>query len=201
MLLAGPGVLATLTFASLVISVFYDRTFADAVDPLRWICLGMALRVAVWPMGYIVLAQGANAIFFWTEVAATVVHVGLGLTLARWFGVTGAAMGFVGLYIWHGLLIYIIVRKLTGFRWSSTNTRIMSWFFGAILAVFLGFLGLPLWAATGFGLIATIVACFYSLSMIANLVSLDRVPAGLRRATAWLHALNPAGERIHREME
>ena len=37
----------------------------------------MALRVVAWPMGYIILAKGARAMFFWTEVAATVVHVGL----------------------------------------------------------------------------------------------------------------------------
>ena len=77
LLLAGPGVIATLTFAPLVIAVFYAATFAAAVEPLRWMCLGMALRVIAWPMGYIVLAKGRRTTLFWTEVAATVVHVGL----------------------------------------------------------------------------------------------------------------------------
>ena len=30
-----------------------------------------------WPMGFIIVAKGAAKLFFWTEVAATVVHVGL----------------------------------------------------------------------------------------------------------------------------
>ncbi len=63
LLLAGPGVIATLTFAPLVIAMFYASTFAGAVEPLRWICLGMALRVVAWPMGYIVLAKGAKRHF------------------------------------------------------------------------------------------------------------------------------------------
>src|SRR5436853_5685838 len=70
LLMAGPGVLATLTLAPVVIALFYTTKFAGAVEPLRWICLGMALRVIAWPMGFIVLAKGAQKIFFWTEIAA-----------------------------------------------------------------------------------------------------------------------------------
>ena len=49
-------------------------------------------------MGYILLAKGARALFFWTEVAATVVHVGLALFLVRHFGLPGATMAFFALY-------------------------------------------------------------------------------------------------------
>jgi PST family polysaccharide transporter len=41
LLLAGPGVVATLTFAPLVIAVLYSAKFAAAVTLLRWICLGV----------------------------------------------------------------------------------------------------------------------------------------------------------------
>jgi PST family polysaccharide transporter len=64
MLLAAPGVIATLTFAPLVIAVFYSAKFEGAVEVLRWICLGMTLRVITWPMGYIIVAKGRQVIFF-----------------------------------------------------------------------------------------------------------------------------------------
>ena len=60
LLLAGPGVIGTLTFAPLVIQLFYSAKFGPAVDILRWICLGMTFRVASWPMGFILLAKGAR---------------------------------------------------------------------------------------------------------------------------------------------
>ena len=123
LLLGGPGVLATLTFAPLVIGIFYTGRFVEAVEPLRWVCLGMALRVAVWPMGYIVLAKNARSIFLATEIAATVVHVGLAWLLVRGYGVTGAAMAFFGLYLWHGCIIYLVARRMTGFRWSVANLQ------------------------------------------------------------------------------
>jgi antigen flippase len=180
LLLAGPGVIATLTFAPLVIALFYASTFAGAVLPLRWICLGMALRVVAWPMGYIVLAKGARAIFFWTEVAATVVHVGLAYLLVGPFGLAGATMAFCGLYVWHGLLVYGIARRLTGFRWSAANRRNGLLFLPLIAAVFCGFLVLPVWAATTFGGLAALLTGFYSLRVVCRLVSVDRIPSFLR---------------------
>ncbi len=52
LLLAGPGVLGTLTFAPLAIEVFYSGKFGPAVELLRWISLGMFLRVAKLAHGF-----------------------------------------------------------------------------------------------------------------------------------------------------
>jgi enterobacterial common antigen flippase len=184
LLLAGPGVIATLTFAPLVIALFYAASFVGAVEPLRWICLGMALRVIAWPMGYIILAKGARSIFFWTEVAAAVVHVGLAAVLVGRFGLAGATMAFFGLYIWHGILIYAIVRRLTGFRWSEANRRTGLLFLPLIGAVFCGFFLFPVWVATTVGFVAALGSGIYSLRMVCRLVSLDRVPRFARELLA-----------------
>ena len=58
---------------------------------------------------------------FWIEVGATVVHVGLALMLVGRFGLVGATMAFLGLHIWDGILIYVIVRRLTGFKSVAKN--------------------------------------------------------------------------------
>ena len=85
LLLAGPGVLATLTFAPVVIALFYSAKFTAAVGILRWICLGMTLRVITWPMGFIIVAKGEKKLFFLTELAWTVVNVGLSWICVRIF--------------------------------------------------------------------------------------------------------------------
>jgi len=191
LLLAGPGVIATLTFAPLVIAVFYAASFVGAVEPLRWICLGMALRVISWPMGYIILAKGARTIFFWVEAGATVVHVGLAYVLVGRFGLAGATMAFFGLYIWHGFLIYAIVRRLTGFRWSAANKRTGLLFLPLIGAVFSGFFLLPIWMATAAGIVAVCGSGIYSLRMVCRLVSLDGVPRFVRELLAWFGISSP----------
>jgi len=185
LLLAGPGVIATLTCAPLVIGVLYASSFHGAVQPLRWICLGMALRVIAWPMGYIILAKNARLIFVATEIAATIVHVGLAYLLVGPFGVTGATMAFACLYLWHSLLIFAIVHRLTGFRWSTANRNTALLFLPLIGSVFVGFLILPIWIATSFGVVAAIVSGIYSLRIVCSLVPLDRLPSFARRALAW----------------
>ena len=110
MLLAAPGVIATLTFAPIVIHLFYAANFAEAVDVLRWICLGIAMRVITWPMGFIIVAKNRQVLFFGVELAWTAVNVGLTWLCLRWFGLSGAGIAFFGSYVFHGLMIYPIVR-------------------------------------------------------------------------------------------
>ena len=181
LLLAGPGVIATLTFAPLVIASFYSAAFDAAVGILRWVCLGMTLRVVAWPMGFIVVAKGAQKIFFWTEVAATLVHVGLAWLLVRQFGLDGAGAAFFGLYVWHGFLIYTIVRKLSGFRWSETNLRMGRLFLPLTGLVFCGFYLLPFPIAMTIGIVALLLSGVYSIRALLRLISLDQIPRPIGR--------------------
>jgi PST family polysaccharide transporter len=196
LLLAGPGVTATLTFAPLVVAGLYDTSFIGAVEPLRWICLGMVLRVLAWPMGFIILAKGARGLLIATELAAAVVHVGLAVLLVPLFGVTGATIAFAALYVWHGLLVYAIVRRLTGFRWSAANRRASVFLLPPIGLVFGAFLVLPAWVATSIGVPAIVATGIYSLRGICRLVPLDRLPRRLRGLLAWSR-ISPANDGPH----
>lgn len=186
LLLAGPGVIATMTFAPLVIALFYSTKFAAAVEPLRWICFGMALRVIAWPMGFIILAKGVQTIFFWVEVAAAVVHVGLAYFLVGFFGLPGATMAFFGLYIWHGILVYVIVRRLSGFRWCAANRRTGLLYLPVIGAVFCGFYWLPFWIATAVGSVAALASAVYSIRILVRLMPMNRMPRPIRQLLVWL---------------
>ena len=175
-LLAGPGLIATLTVAPLLMTLLYSAEFHAAVELLRWICLGMMLRIVAWPIGYIVLAKGARWIFLWTEVAATVVHVGLAWLLVAKFGLAGAGAAFFGLYVWHTILIYWIARRMTGFRWSRDNKVLVSIFLPAAGLVFCLFYLLPYWQATAAGTAVVVLSGLYSLRMLLKLLPRDKLP-------------------------
>lgn len=179
-LLAGPGLLSTLTLAPLMMSLLYSAEFSGGADLLRWICLGMMLRIVAWPMGFIVLAKGARSIFFWTELAATLVHVGLALLFISRFGTSGAGIAFFGLYVWHSILIYVIVRRLTGFRWSAANRQHILLFLPASALVSAAFLLLPLWPALAIGTVLAALSGIYSLRMLLDLLPPGSVPATIR---------------------
>ena len=123
-LLALPGVLATLALAPWVIEFFYSSKFHIAGEILCWQVAGMFLRVISWPMGFIVLAKGRAAVLFWTDLIAYSVYVALGWFGLKLFGLPGTGMAFLGLYIFHWCMIFAIVRRMSGFSWSSANLRL-----------------------------------------------------------------------------
>jgi antigen flippase len=169
-----------MTFAPLVIAVFYSSKFLAAVGVLRWFCLGLTLQVVAWPMGFIVVAKNEQKIFIIVELAAVLVQVGLAWICIGHFGLAGAGMSFFGLYLWHSILIYWVVRRLSGFRWSRANHRLLWIFLPLVGLMFCSFYLLPLWLAVAAGTLVALLSGIYSLRTLASLVSLDRVPRFIR---------------------
>ena len=181
LLLSGPGVLASLTFAPFVIALLYSAKFTAAVAVLRWICLGAMLQVISFPIGFIIVAKGNQKVFFAAELAWTVVAVALAWICLRAFGLNGAGIAFFGSYVFHVCLIYSIVHRLTNFRWSRATMQTALLFLSLIAIVFCGLYILPLRYATGAGVATVALAASYSLLMLFKLVSLDnQIPRPMR---------------------
>jgi antigen flippase len=197
LLLAGPGVLATLTFAPLVIALFYSAKFGAAVGVLRWICLGATLQVITWPMGFIIVAKGRQGLFFLSELAWTIIAVGLAWFCVTRYGLNGAGIAFFGSYVFHGFLTYSLVHWLTGFRWSVENKEKGAVFLLLIGLVFGGFFVLPLLWAAGIGAVAAVASGVYSMRVLSTLVSFDKVPGPIRTLSKWV-GLHPAGQSPQR---
>jgi len=123
LLLATPGVLATLTFAQLVIHAFYSAKFAPAAEILRWLILGMLLRVVCWPMGFLLPARSERKLFFWTQIIINATQLGLIWVGVRLWGLAGIGMGFSAGEVFSCCLIYLVVKRLAGFHISSSNIR------------------------------------------------------------------------------
>ena len=132
------------------------------------------------------MAKGAQRIFFWTEVAAAGVHVGLAWLLLGVVGLSGAGLAFVGLYIWHGLLIYYLVQRLSGFRWSTENLALGAVFACLTGVVILAVELLPFWPGVVVALACTAVGCWFSLTQLVRLVPEKWIPLPLRQTIYFL---------------
>ena len=184
LLLAMPGLVATLTFAPWVLHVFYSAAFVPAGELLRWQTLGLVLRVLSWPMGFILLAKGNGRAYFLSELAAHSVHLGLIWVCVSYWGLSGAGVAFVGLYAFYVALILVMTGNLTGFVWSADVRSLM----GLICLVsLLGFLvgrGLPpTWSA----LIGAVLAGgsgAYSLRRLTVLTGINPAAVLVSRAQA-----------------
>jgi len=180
LLLAGPGVLATITFASIVIAAFYSGKFGPAVHVLRWISLGTMLQVVSWPMGFIILAKGNQKLFFWSELLWTIFYVLVAWLCVKRFGLTGSGIAFFAAYLFHVAMIYTIVRHLSGFRWSRDNVRAAMLLLALISIVFCSLYMLPLALSATLGTIATAFSGFYSIKILLTLIPVDQLPGFLR---------------------
>ena len=189
LLLAGPGVIATLTFAPLVLYVMYASEFGAAVDLLRWICLGVAMRVISWPMGIIIMAKAKQNLIVFCEVAWTIVHLGLAWILVKTIGVDGAGIAFFVSYVFHIGLTYAIVSRLSGFRWSGDNRRTAILYVVAVAAVFCGFKFLPSPYGIGLGILCAILSSVFAIRSLLTLVHTDEIPAPLRKLLMRVGAL------------
>jgi enterobacterial common antigen flippase len=199
LLLTGPGIIATITFAPLVIALFYSNKFVEAVEILRWICLGMALRALTWPMGFIIVAKNRQLIFLGADLAWTVVNMGLTWLCIGSFGVYGAGIAFFGSYVFHGLMIYPIVRVLNGFRLSAANRKTGLLFISSIAVVFCVFYVIPTFWAAVLGAVIAVLSGLYSLHVLLHLLSrieFTRISPLLK----WVHSYLQEGQRaeMHR---
>jgi len=189
LLLAACGVVATLTFAPWIFKLLYRSDFAAGTEVLRWIVLGMAMRVVTWPIGYILVAKGAQKLFVATDLAWSLVNISLTWACVHRFGLEGAGMAFFGSYVVHALVVYPIANRLTGFRWSGANLRAGVLFVTVIGVVFSGFRLLDETLALTLGIVATAVSAAYSLHVLRRLVAPARVP----RRLSWLLKIGKDG--------
>ncbi len=196
LLLAGPGVLATLTFAPLVIALFYTAKFHAAVGILRWICLGAMLQVITWPMGFIIVAKGKQGLFFLSELAWAIVAASLAWFCIKSYGLNGAGIAFFGSYVFHGFLTYPIARMLSGFRWSAANRRTGVFFLLLIATVFCCFYLLPFAAAIVVGVLSLLGSSAYSIRVLLKLVPLAHLPRPLQRLIVGFGFMPAPGEAV-----
>jgi PST family polysaccharide transporter len=195
LLLAGPGILATLTFAPLIITLFYRADFGQAVEILRWICLGMMLRVVTWPMGFIIIAKGERKLFFWTEVLVNGGYAGLVWLGVKWFGLKGTGIAFFGTYLIHFSVVYWLVRRLTGFRWSASNRQLALLFAPLVAIIFAGRYLLPPAAAMVLGSAVTLPTGVYALKQLCTMIPMERLPRAAQKLARFFR-LSPVNINV-----
>ncbi|MCF8002806.1 MAG: O-antigen translocase [Chromatiaceae bacterium] len=166
LLLAVPGLLATLALAPWIIQIFYSGEFLPAVELLQWFALGCLGRVLSWPLGFVMLALGKGAWFFLTETLFNALHLALvwcGLNLV---GLEGTAIAFFVLYVVYIVAVYAVGRHLIGFSWSTNTWKLIAGLLPLVAVAFVGTRLLSIWPATVLGVIVTASAtvfCFRGL--------------------------------------
>lgn len=178
LLLAVPGILATMLLAPLVIRVFYTSDFLPAVEVLRWQTLGLMLRLVSWPMGFIMLAQGAKRWYFWTEFSTNIASVALIWGGIRFCGLKGTGIAFFALSLFHTGLMLLVSRRLSGFSWSAANLRLLAATAGLLTIATVASFQLPLLWNMSLGAVLFLAASWHTVTTLTKLTGQNPIIAG-----------------------
>ena len=184
-LLALPGLLATLAFGPLILELFYSNAFMPAAELMPFFILGVFGRVVSWPLGFIQLAKGSSRYYLVTETVTISLWLGLVVLLVPAMGVVGAAYAFALIYFFYTLAMLGVGRLLIGFHWSRTVKQLLMLATGMVTLSF----GLTLtaqgWVANAGGGLLTLVGGIISLRALAK--RLRREHRLMQLIRKWLH--------------
>lgn len=135
LLLSAPVFIVMMGLAPSVIHLLYSAEFSPAVELLRWQILGDVLKVASWPLGFVLLAAGNGKAFFWTETAALAVMGGLIAGFSSSIGLKITGIAFLMCYAVLLPLVYFSAKRRINFHWTSTSAQLIIITFTLCIAV------------------------------------------------------------------
>lgn len=136
-LLALPGLTATLLFAPMLVELLYSSDFLPAVPLLQLLVISSLCRVVSWPLGFVVLTAGKSGWFFVSETIFGAVQAALLLLLVPNYGVEGAAISFLIGSLFYSLFIYLMVYQLFKIQWSKGTTILVAFSVAVVILAFL----------------------------------------------------------------
>lgn len=167
-LLALPGLVATLTLAPWAIRLLYTQEFMPARELLQWFTLGCLGRVVSWPVGYLLTAKSRAASVIIVATIAETTHALLVWLGVRYVGLVGAGAAFFLLYFIYTGIVFVVGRRLTGFAWSRACGAQIALAIAFMAAAWLAASVDSVAASTALGIALSAMAGLYSVSGLAN---------------------------------
>jgi hypothetical protein len=84
----------------------------------RWMGIGIAFRVVCWPLNYLQIALGRSRQIVLTELAFHASLLAASAAAMRRWGLDGIGISVPAVYLPYTAGLYLICRRMTGFRWS-----------------------------------------------------------------------------------
>lgn len=177
LLLALPVMAGMQAAAPLVVKLLYSSAFSSAVDVLRWLIVADVMKIAGWPLGFIIIAQARARTFLAVEAATLGVTLCTMLLLVNRVGVQAAGIGYCASYLFYIIVVASLARK--SLQWRPSPEIVLLIFIGVILMISIGITStfIPI-----IGLVSgSFVALVGGIFSIRRLKALDALPQPLTR--------------------
>ncbi len=178
LLLSAPVFIAMIGLAPWVIHLLYSAEFTPAVSVLRWQILGDILKVASWPLGFVILATGAGNAFFWAEsLVAVLMGVIIEVFLSE-FGLNMTGIAFLLSYAALLPMVYFFARRRIGFRWDRNLLNLILTIFTLCLCT--AEVSLRFWWGDILTVVLSLAFAAYTLSRIVAMGNVGGFPGRIQ---------------------
>lgn len=125
MLILGPILILLMTTLPLVVRLLYTSSFMPIIDFVPWIILGIPFKAASWAMGFIILAKGKNWLYFFTELAFSLILLIFSIIGYSKLGLNGLGISFCLMYILYFItMIFVCIHEFK-FQYNKAFFKIL----------------------------------------------------------------------------
>lgn len=119
-LILAPMLAICLVFMPLMILILYSNKFLLANGYISWAALGMMLKMAAWPIGYLFVAKGESKIFILNEITQNIYTLILNLIGYQLLGLTGLGISFMISQLLYFLQLFLVARYKYNFSFGRS---------------------------------------------------------------------------------
>ncbi len=137
LLLSGPLLVGTVALAPWLVPLLFSSEFAPAVEILRWQILGDLMKIASWPLGYLLLAAGHGRAFVAADVGSAILFVAVTLVALEWLGPIAPAIAYLVMYAVYAIVVFVLARRSIAFVPSRPVIEVFAAVGAALVITFL----------------------------------------------------------------
>jgi PST family polysaccharide transporter len=115
LLLSGPMLVGTVALAPWLVPLLFSSKFAPAVDILRWQILGDLMKIASWPLGFLLLAAGHGRAFVAVDFSAAAIFVAVTALALERLGPVAPAVAYLAMYLVYAVAVFTLARRSIDF--------------------------------------------------------------------------------------
>lgn len=119
-LILAPMLAICLVFMPLMILILYSNKFLLANGYISWAALGMMLKMAAWPIGYLFVAKGESKIFIINEITQNIYTLVLNLIGYKLLGLTGLGISFMISQLLYFIQLFLVARFKYNFSFGRS---------------------------------------------------------------------------------
>jgi PST family polysaccharide transporter len=105
----------TVALAPWLVPLLFSGEFQPAVEILLLQILGDLMKIASWPLGFLLLAAGHGRAFVATDVGAWAVFVGVTALALDWIGPLAPGFAYLVMYLVYAVAVFVLARRSIGF--------------------------------------------------------------------------------------